>query len=226
MKKILLLALVLCGAVDLSAQQHGSATEQQMIEAGLVCLADVCPDVHVRLALAQRDNYIGRCLYTDLQTAYLHPQAALALKKSQAALKRTHPQLSLLVLDAARPMRVQGLLYASVAGTAKNIYVSDPRSGGDQHNYGLAVDITLCNAETGEPLDMGTPYAHLDTSSSLAAEDIAEGGQGALSKEAVANRKLLRRVMAIGGYKPLRTQWWHFNFRTRSEAKANFNVLK
>ncbi|MBR1594140.1 MAG: D-alanyl-D-alanine dipeptidase [Alloprevotella sp.] len=196
-----------------------------MIEAGLVCLADVCPDVQVNLVLGQADNFLGKRLYTDLQTAYLHPQAALALKKSQAALKRSHPELSLLVLDAARPMSVQGHLYATVVGTAKNIYISDPRSGGDQHNYGLAVDITLCDAETGKPLDMGTDYGVFEAASGLAAEEKTEG-EGALSEEAVNNRKLLRRVMAVSGYKPLRTQWWHFNFRTRSEAKANFTVIK
>lgn len=225
MKKTLSVAFAFLLAASSVAQHRGSATEQQMIEAGLVCLADVCPDVQVNLVLGRADNFLGKALYTDLQTAYLHPQAALALKKSQAALKRSHPELSLLVLDAARPMSVQGHLYATVVGTAKNIYINDPRSGGDQHNYGLAVDITICDAETGKPLDMGTEYGCFENASGLAVESLTEGAD-ALSEEAVNNRKLLRRVMAVSGYKPLRTQWWHFNFRTRSEAKANFTVIK
>ena len=222
MKKILILALALT-ALTSRAQQQGQTTAQQMIDAGLVCLADVCPDVQVRLMLSEPHGLFSTRFHTDLQTAYLHPQAALALKKAQATLKRTHPNLSLLVLDAARPMKVQGQLYAKVVGTQQNIYISDPRSGGDQHNYGLAVDVTLVDVETGEQLDMGTAFGTFEEASGMAAEE-REGSE--LSETVIANRKLLRRAMAAGGYKPLRTEWWHFNFRTRSEAKANFRVIK
>ena len=47
-----------------------------------------------------------------------------------------------------------------------------------------------------------------------------------MTEEARANRQLLREVMAVGGFKPLRTEWWHFNLCTRAEAKRNYKVIR
>ena len=33
-------------------------------------------------------------------------------------------------------------------------------------------------------------------------------------------------VMTDAGYKPLRSEWWHFNFRSREEAKRNYKVIR
>ena len=49
---------------------------------------------------------------------------------------------------------------------------------------------------------------------------------GKISREAYDNRRLLRKVMRAAGWKPLRTEWWHFNLRTRAEAKKYFKVIK
>ena len=208
-----------------AAAQQATGTNERMLSLGLVDVQTVDPTIQVSLAFTRRDNPTGKVLYTDLQNAYLHPQAALALKKAQAALKRLRPDRSLKVYDAARPMRVQAQLYAIVAGTDKNIYVSNPKSGGDQHNYGLAVDVTLCNAETGDTLAMGTRIGCFAEETRVGMESV-KAESGWLTQEIADNRELLRRVMAIGGFKALRTEWWHFNFRTRSEAKANFRAIR
>ena len=50
--------------------------------------------------------------------------------------------------------------------------------------------------------------------------------QKRISPAAVANRRLLRRVMAVGGFKVLRTEWWHFNFKTRAQAKAHYKLIR
>ena len=88
---------------------------------------------------ARADNFVGRVMYRDLQRAYLLPETAAALKKAQVALQKAHPELSLKVYDAARPMSVQQQMWNMVAGTSKSIYVSNPKNGGGLHNYGLAV---------------------------------------------------------------------------------------
>ena len=46
-----------------------------------------------------------------------------------------------------------------------------------------------------------------------------------MSAEALSNRRLLRRVMAAGGYRVLRTEWWHFNLRSRAEARRRYAVI-
>lgn len=196
-----------------------------MAEQGLVDVLSVDSTIHVSLMYSRPDNFTGKVLYTDLREAYLHPKAAAVLAKAQQALKKLRPDLSLKIYDATRPMSVQQKMWDTVAGTKKSIYVSNPRNGGGMHNYGLAVDITLCKAATGDTLDMGTivdflgEYAHIDNEASLVEKHI-------ITPEAKKNRELLRRVMTEAGFKPLRTEWWHFNLVSRAEAKAHYKAVK
>ncbi|MBO7120573.1 MAG: M15 family metallopeptidase [Bacteroidaceae bacterium] len=220
------LTFILClmlAAMGCFAQQ--SATAKRMAQQGLVDILSVDSTIHVSLMYARPDNFTGKVLYTDLREAYLHPKAAVALTKAQQALKKLRPDLSLKIYDATRPMSVQQKMWNTVAGTKKSIYVSNPRNGGGMHNYGLAVDITLCKAATGDTLDMGTKvdflgsYAHIDDEAGLVSRHI-------ISKEAKQNRELLRKVMSEAGFKPLRTEWWHFNLVSRAEAKAHYKAIK
>lgn len=205
------------------AQQ--SATAKRMAEQGLVDILSVDSTIQVSLMYARPDNFTGKILYTDLREAYLHPKAAAALARAQQALRKLHPELSLKIYDATRPMSVQQKMWNTVAGTKQQNYVSNPRNGGGMHNYGLAVDITLCKAATGDTLDMGTKvdflgsYAHIDDEAGLVNRHI-------ISKEAKQNRELLRKVMSEAGFKPLRTEWWHFNLVSRAEAKAHYKAVK
>ena len=198
-------------------------TELRMERLGFVDIQHIDSSIQVSLMYTRADNFTGRVLYTDLHHAYLHPEAAQALKKAQAELKRLRPDLSLKVYDAARPMSVQQRMYNVVKGTSKNIYVSNPKNGGGLHNYGLAVDLTLCDAK-GDTLHMGTIIDHLGKLAHVKGEQ-QRLAAGQLSQTAIANRKLLRRVMAAGGFKVLSTEWWHFNLRTRAEAKARYKVI-
>ena len=202
-----------------------SPTAKRMAEQGLVDILSVDSTIQVSLMYTRPDNFTGVVLYTDLREAYLHPKAAAALTKAQQALKKLRPDLSLKVYDATRPMSVQQKMWNVVAGTPKNIYVSNPRNGGGMHNYGLAVDITLCEAATGDTLDMGTKvdflgsYAHIDNEAGLVERHI-------ITPQAKQNRELLRRVMKEAGFRPLKTEWWHFNLVSRAEAKANYKAVK
>ena len=135
---------------SVEAQPKGktlSATAQQLAKAGYVNIQDADPSIHVSLMYARADNFTGRVLYGDLREAYLHPKAATALVKAQRRLKQLRPDLSLKVYDAARPMHIQQKMWDAVKNTSKDIYVSNPAHGGGMHNYGLAVDITLCDAK-------------------------------------------------------------------------------
>ena len=202
-----------------------SATAQRMAEQGMVDILSLDSTIWVSLMYSRADNFTGKVLYTDLREAYLHPKAAAAVAKAQKGLKALRPDLSLKIYDATRPMSVQQTMWNTVAGTKKSIYVSNPRNGGGMHNYGLAVDITLCNAITGDTLDMGTKvdflgsYAHIDDEAGLVSRHI-------ITKEAKKNRELLRKVMTEAGFKPLKTEWWHFNLVSRAEAKAHYKAIR
>ena len=209
----LLVALPLC----LTAQTK-SATEQRIEAQGFVNVKDADPSIQVSLMYTRPDNFTGKVLYTDLKEAYLHPLAAEALKKAQAELKRRRPELSLIVYDATRPMSVQQKMWDVVKGTSKSIYVSNPANGGGLHNYGFAVDVSICN-EKGDTIPMGTVVDHLgrEAQPKLEAEMLS---RGVINQESLDNRRLLREVMAAGGYKVLNTEWWHFNLKTRKQVKA------
>jgi len=224
MRNSLFISLVLL-VVSTACLAQQSATAKRMAEQGLVDILSVDSTIQVSLMYARPDNFTGKILYTDLREAYLHPKAAAALARAQQALRKLHPELSLKIYDATRPMSVQQKMWNTVAGTKQQNYVSNPRNGGGMHNYGLAVDITLCKAATGDTLDMGTKvdflgsYAHIDDEAGLVAKHI-------ISKEAKRNRELLRKVMSEAGFKPLRTEWWHFNLVSRAEAKAHYKAVK
>ena len=191
------------------AKSQTGKTEVALSQAGYVNVRELDPTLQVSLMYARADNFVGSVLYDDLRQAYLHPEAAAALVK---------------IYDAARPMHIQQKMWNKVKNTSMKIYVSNPAHGGGLHNYGLAVDITLCDAK-GDSLPMGTKIdhlgiaAHVDQESQLVAK-------GTISKRAQQNRQLLRQVMRYAGFKPLRTEWWHFNFKSRAEAKRLYKVIK
>ena len=196
-----------------------SATNAQDIASqGYVNMHDVDSTIRVSLMYTRPDNFVGKVLYTDLHEAYLHPDAAKALKKCQQRLKELNPRYSLIIYDAARPMSVQQVMWNAVKGTSKYIYVSNPANGGGLHNYGFAVDISICD-EKGDTIPMGTKIDFMGNAAQprYEAEMVRKG---IITQKAVNNRKLLRDVMSYGGFKVLNTEWWHFNFKTRAQIKA------
>ena len=201
-----------------------SATAQSMERQGMVNIKSVDPTIEVSLMYSRPDNFTGKVLYKDLREGYLHPKAAAALAKAQQALKEKHPELSLIIFDATRPMSIQQVMWNVVKGTPKNIYVSNPANGGGMHNYGMAVDISICHVG-GDTIPMGAKVDYMGTLSHIDIEDQLVASKR-MTPEARANRQLLREVMAAGGFKPLRTEWWHFNLCTRTEAKKYYKVIK
>lgn len=200
-----------------------SAPARRMAKAGFVNVKEKDSTIFVSLMYARKDNFTGTVLYTELREAYLHPTAMAALKKAQKRLKQLRPDLSLKVYDAARPMSIQQKMWDKVKNTSKNIYVSNPAHGGGMHNYGMAVDITLCNLR-GDTIPMGTKIdymgaaAHIDKEQQLVVRH-------RISRQALANRRLLRSVMRYAGWRPLRTEWWHFNMCSRATARKYYKVI-
>ncbi len=223
--KFLLISCLSATALHFAyGQQKLSKTGQALERGGYVNIKSLDKSIVVDLMYTRADNFTGSVLYTDLKEAYLHPEAAAALVKAQTRLKQLRPDLSLKVYDAARPMVIQQRMWDKVKNTSKNIYVSNPARGGGLHNYGLAVDLTLCNAK-GDTLDMGTIIDHLGREAHIDIEDLLVE-QKKMSLAARKNRQLLRQVMQYAGFKPLRTEWWHFNFKSRAEAKKNYQVIR
>jgi D-alanyl-D-alanine dipeptidase len=210
--------------VDQSARKTTlSATAQRMAKAGYQNVKEKDPSIFVSLMYSRPDNFCGVVLYDDLREAYLHPKAMRALIKAQKRLKQLRPDLSLKVYDAARPMHIQQKMWDKVKGTSKDIYVSNPAHGGGMHNYGMAVDITLCNLK-GDTLDMGTKVDYMGAAAHIDHEDQLVA-KHRISRQALRNRRLLREVMRYAGWRPLRTEWWHFNMCSRATAKKYYRAI-
>ena len=94
-------------AADTTGQKEDSGTERRMRQLGLVDIGEVDPTIAVHLVYATSDNFVGKVLYRDILKAFLLPEAAERLAEAQRKLKLLRPELSLLVYDAARPMKVQ-----------------------------------------------------------------------------------------------------------------------
>ncbi len=201
-----------------------SATARSMERQGMVNIKSVDPTIEVSLMYSRPDNFTGKVLYKELREGYLHPKAAAALAKAQKRLKELHPEYSLIIFDATRPMSIQQVMWDVVKGTPKNIYVSNPANGGGMHNYGMAVDISICRVG-GDTIPMGAKVDYMGTLSHTDIEDQLVASKR-MTKEAQANRQLLREAMAAGGFKVLRTEWWHFNLCTRAEAKKYYKVIR
>lgn len=222
MKRVLILIMAILSTMSMS-QACAEVLDDVLAKAGYVDVKSIDSEIVVELMYARADNFTGQVMYKTLTRAYLHPTAAKALKKAQDALKELNPRLTLKVCDAARPMSVQRTMYDAVRGTSKARYVSNPANGGGLHNYGLAVDITIVDAD-GKELDMGTHVDFLGPESNIDEEErLVESGK--ITPEAKNNRALLRTVMIAGGWKPLKSEWWHFNLCTRSQARARYKRL-
>lgn len=204
-------------------QPAKSRTARQLDSLGYLNIAETDSTIAVDLMYSRADNFTGQVLYTDLREAYLHPDALKCLLQAQQLLRQKHPAYRLIVYDAARPLSVQQKMWDAVKGTPKQNYVSNPAHGGGLHNYGLAVDVSILDAD-GQPLDMGTPVDHLGPEANIG-QEAQLVSQGKLSEDARQNRLLLRRVMRQAGFRALPSEWWHFNLVSRQTARSHYPII-
>ena len=179
--------------------------------------------VKIDLRYATTDNFVGRDMYAPFDCAWLHKQAANALKQALTALKSVRPDLSFVVLDALRPQRVQVQMFNALVGTGLEMYVANPARG-SIHSFGMAVDISLID-EKGEQLDMGTGFDELVDMSQpeLETQFLAAGK---LNQAQLDNRHLLRDVMQGAGFFGINSEWWHFDCGDRNVVRAEFTRVE
>jgi D-alanyl-D-alanine dipeptidase len=180
-----------------------------------VYVDEMIPDLHVSLRYRTSDNFMGRPIDGyEGDRLILTGDAAAVLAIVQDEL-REHG-LSLLVYDGYRPQRAvdnfvrwgkdlddqvnKASYYPEVDKSVlfDEGYIAD-RSG---HSRGSTMDLTIVDASSGEPLDMGTPWDHFGPESWPSYLD--------LSAQQRANRLLLRSLMLKNGFKPYEQEWWHF----------------
>ena len=192
---------------------------------GLVDIQSLDSEILVELKYSTTDNFVGEDMYGELERAYFESSFADRVVKAQQILKRRHPEYTLMIYDAARPISVQRHMRKVVEGTAFESFVADGTKGG-RHNYGVAVDLTIADSN-GVPLDMGAGFDDFSEAASVKGTPDSDdpetrsievyrnyilglSEQGIISLEAANNRVLLIEVMLEAGLYPYRREWWHF----------------
>ena len=181
-------------------------------------LSDIA-GIAVDLRYATPDNFAGRDLYSPFDCAWLHRDAAAALEQAVAWLAVERPGCTVLVLDALRPQRVQQALWDALDGSGLQDYLAEPARG-SIHSFGMALDITVLD-EHGVELDMGTGFDDL-TERSQPRFETAMLAQQQLTGQHIANRQLLRAMMAQAGFVGIQSEWWHYDCGDRDLVRATF----
>ena len=175
--------------------------------------------IGVDLRYATPDNFVGRDLYSPLDCAWLHADAAAAIERAVAVLAERAPGHQLLILDALRPHSVQIELWDALAGTDLQMYLAPPERG-SIHSFGMAVDVTILDA-AGRELDMGTGFDDM-TELSHPILEAKHLESGALTAAQIANRQLLRDAMFQAGFVGINSEWWHFDCGDRVHVRATY----
>jgi len=164
----------------------------------LINIQQLDSTIIVDVKYATENNFTGKILYQNSKV-FLIEEAAKKLVKANQYLKENYG-LKLKIFDGYRPLSVQKKMWEIFPDER---YVANPQKG-SRHNRGCAVDLTLIDS-TGKELDMGTPYDDFSEKSHI---DFFQ-----LPDTIINNRKLLQEVMIKFGFIPLKTEWWHFDYK-------------
>ena len=177
-------------------------------EEDLVRIRDFIPGIQEDLAYASEANFTGKKIY-DFYNAYL--RYGTVQKLSAVCEELESLGLGILIWDGFRPVSAQAALWEICPDPS---YVSHPVTGTRAHCRGNAVDLTLYDLATGEPLPMPTAF---DDFSTLADRDYSD-----CDPVAAENARLLESVMEKHGFKPYKAEWWHFTDTDSYSVEENF----
>ncbi|MCO6512077.1 MAG: serine hydrolase [Aridibacter famidurans] len=165
----------------------------------LVELAKLDPTIKLDVRYATTNNLFGSVFYSQPRAFMQRPAAEAVARISQRLKKQGY---GLLVHDAYRPWYVTKVFWDATPQDLK-IFVADP-SQGSRHNRGAAVDLTLYDLKTGEPVKMvGTYDETTDRSYPYY--------PGGTSLERW-HRDLLMDAMEADGFTVYEAEWWHFDY--------------
>lgn len=166
----------------------------------LVDLATVIPGARLDIRYASERNFLGTPVYPAAR-ALLQRPAAEALARVAGALKARG--FGLLIHDAYRPWSVTWVFWQATP-KHQHGFVANPARG-SVHNRGCAIDLSLYRLADGRPVTMPSGYDEFSPRAAAAYP-------GGTAKQRQL-RDLLRRAMEAEGFKPITSEWWHFDYR-------------
>ncbi len=166
--------------------------------ADLIELTTLSPTIRLDIRYATDNNFLGTPFY-NAPRAFLQRPAAEALVRAHERLAKVG--YGLLIHDAYRPWHVTKMFHDATPPESRG-FVADPDRG-SRHNRGCAVDLSLYDLKTGEPVEMVSGY---DEFSPRAAPHYPGGTS--LQRW---HRDLLRHAMEAEGFTVNDVEWWHFD---------------
>lgn len=193
-------------------------SQKQELPEGFVYVKDIIPDLDVDLHYHTIHNFVGDTIegYKS-NTLILTKAAAEKLKLVQDELQEQN--LCLKVFDGYRPQRAVNnfVRWARVLNDTvnkseyypevkkRNLFKAGYIASKSGHSRGSTVDLTIINGNTGEPLDMGSPFDYFGEQSWVDYPNITD--------EQKKNRLLLKNVMLKHNFRNYPKEWWHFTLR-------------
>lgn len=192
---------------------------REFLREAFMLVSEAVPDAILEIRYASSYNFVGSPIDGYEQPcAILTQQAADALRKvSDAARTRGY---RLKIYDAYRPVRavahfarwaeqaeaveMQEVFYPGV--DKANLFSLGYIARQSGHSRGSTVDLTLVEERTGKEVDMGGAFdffgerSHTDYTSTLTPAQIA-------------GRLLLRDLLCMHSFLPLKSEWWHFTLQ-------------
>jgi CubicO group peptidase (beta-lactamase class C family)/D-alanyl-D-alanine dipeptidase len=166
----------------------------------LVDLTTLDSTIKLDIRYASTNNFLGAPLYTSAR-AFMQRPAAEAVARAHRKLGKQG--YGLLIHDGYRPWSVTKIFWDATP-PKDHIFVADPAMG-SRHNRGCAVDLTLYDLATGEPVPMVGGY---DEFSDRSYPDYFGG-----TSRQRWHRELLRRAMEAQGFTVYEAEWWHFDYK-------------
>jgi D-alanyl-D-alanine dipeptidase len=174
--------------------------EGDFLPADLVELTSLDSTIKLDIRYAGTNNFMGSKFYSSPRAFLQRPAAEAAVRAHQALKAQGY---GLLIHDGYRPWYVTKMFWDATPDPLR-IFVADP-SQGSRHNRGCAVDLSLYDLKTGEPVVMPSVYDEM----SPRAFPTYPGG----TSRQRALRETLRKAMEAEGFTVYETEWWHFDYK-------------
>ncbi len=169
-------------------------------ESELVDLTSLDSTIRLDIRYATTNNFMNAVFYEDSR-AFLQRPGAEAVARAHRALAPYG--YGLLIHDGYRPWYVTKMFWDATP-THQREFVANPANG-SRHNRGAAVDLSLYDLVSGDPVEMPGGY---DEFSHRSYSDYPGG-----TARQRWHRDLLRQVMEAEGFTVNSGEWWHFDYR-------------
>jgi D-alanyl-D-alanine dipeptidase len=167
-------------------------------EPELVELVTLDASLRLDVRYATTNNFMAAVFYEEPRVFLQRPAAEAVVRAHRSLRDRGY---GLLLHDGYRPWHVTKMFWDATPEVQRT-FVADPANG-SRHNRGCAIDLTLYDLATGEPMPMTGGY---DEFSERSYPDYP----GGTSRQRY-HRALLRDAMERHGFTVYEYEWWHFD---------------